>query len=379
MKSASCAVARRDHGRGAVADRRHGDAGAEVDQPVAVHVLDDAAARAGHEDRQGRRRPRRRPPRTCGPCSSCDFGPGTAVTSLRSCGTSVMAGISSTTDASSPQARPGPAHPHTPIGSTPGPSSSTDRTVCAAGRGSGQDPFAVIAARTTLCARSRTRGGRAMDAMDHEGTQTTCGTRLRGPRAPTSRRGPPCPGRPVRRRSRPGRRRHRRSRPSSAGCAPPGPATPPACTRTAMCPRPPDDPDRVTDRRLIGGALLAFLTGFLVWSLLRNGYIPLWREPLTLLTPKQWWQGSGWTRAGQFARRRRPAAGWSCHVLLQPPGQLERAATPLPRPPGTARGRVAGRRVRRVDAQLRARELPAFRATAAASSVLDDIRRTSTR
>ncbi len=56
-------------------------------------------------------------------------------------------------------------------------------------------------------------------------------------------------------------------------------------------PRPPDDPDRVTDRRLIGGALLALLTGIVVWSLLTNGYIPFWRQPLTLLTPHDWWHG----------------------------------------------------------------------------------------
>ncbi|MBM9503965.1 ATP/GTP-binding protein [Streptomyces sp. KK5PA1] len=61
-------------------------------------------------------------------------------------------------------------------------------------------------------------------------------------------------------------------------------------------PRQPDDPDRVTDRRLIGGALLSFLTGVLVWSLLHNGYIPFWREPLTLLTPRDWWNGGGLSR-----------------------------------------------------------------------------------
>ena len=37
---------------GAVADRGDGDAGAEVDERVAVDVDDDAAARRGHEDRQ---------------------------------------------------------------------------------------------------------------------------------------------------------------------------------------------------------------------------------------------------------------------------------------------------------------------------------------
>jgi hypothetical protein len=61
-------------------------------------------------------------------------------------------------------------------------------------------------------------------------------------------------------------------------------------------PRQPDDPDRVPDRRLIGGAVLSFLTGALAWSLLTNGYIPFWREPLTLLTPRGWWNGGGLSR-----------------------------------------------------------------------------------
>jgi hypothetical protein len=40
------------HGLGGGADGGHGDAGTEVDQTVAVHVLDDAAAGARHEDRE---------------------------------------------------------------------------------------------------------------------------------------------------------------------------------------------------------------------------------------------------------------------------------------------------------------------------------------
>jgi hypothetical protein len=57
-------------------------------------------------------------------------------------------------------------------------------------------------------------------------------------------------------------------------------------------PRKPDDPDRVTDRRLLGGALLALVSGILLWSLLNNGYIPFWRRPLTLLSPPGWWSGT---------------------------------------------------------------------------------------
>ncbi|BBB00510.1 putative ATP/GTP-binding protein [Actinacidiphila reveromycinica] len=66
-------------------------------------------------------------------------------------------------------------------------------------------------------------------------------------------------------------------------------------------PRPPDDPDRMTDRRLIGGAVLALLCWFLLWSLMKNGYVPLWKRPLTMLTPGAWWHGSHPSRMGQFA------------------------------------------------------------------------------
>jgi hypothetical protein len=136
-----------------------------------------------------------------------------------------------------------------------------------------------------------------MDAMDHEGTQRPASHGY-GDAVPRK-----TPTSPV---------------PRPAGPPPVPPQAPPVSAverwlRTprvrdapgvyayAHVPRPPDDPDRVTDRRLIGGALLAFLSGFLLWSLLRNGYIPLWREPLTLLTPKQWWNGDTPSRPGLIA------------------------------------------------------------------------------
>jgi hypothetical protein len=56
-------------------------------------------------------------------------------------------------------------------------------------------------------------------------------------------------------------------------------------------PRTPDDPDRIPDRRLVGGAVLALICALLLWSLLNNGYIPFWRRPLTLLSPPGWWSG----------------------------------------------------------------------------------------
>lgn len=62
----------------------------------------------------------------------------------------------------------------------------------------------------------------------------------------------------------------------------PRPAAPPGVWRTGHVPRPPEDPDRLSDRELHGGALLAALAGWLVWSLYVNGFFLLgWvTEPL---------------------------------------------------------------------------------------------------
>lgn len=54
-------------------------------------------------------------------------------------------------------------------------------------------------------------------------------------------------------------------------------------------PKPPQQPGRIPDRKLIGGALLALLCGLLVWSLCWNGYIPFWIEPVYWLTPTSWY------------------------------------------------------------------------------------------
>ncbi|NLU76501.1 ATP-binding protein [Streptomyces sp. HNM0575] len=51
--------------------------------------------------------------------------------------------------------------------------------------------------------------------------------------------------------------------------------------------RPPEDPDRVGDRQLLGGALLSLLVGGLVWSLIKNGYFPL-IDWIFAISPKSW-------------------------------------------------------------------------------------------
>ncbi|MEX2983909.1 ATP/GTP-binding protein [Streptomyces sp. C36] len=54
-------------------------------------------------------------------------------------------------------------------------------------------------------------------------------------------------------------------------------------------PRPPEEPGRVPGRQLISGALIAFLCGWLFWSLLWNGYLgPYWTWPLRAVIPESW-------------------------------------------------------------------------------------------
>ncbi|WP_206503824.1 ATP-binding protein [Streptomyces chrestomyceticus] len=59
-------------------------------------------------------------------------------------------------------------------------------------------------------------------------------------------------------------------------------------------PRPEESPDRVPTRQLVTGALISFLCGWLLWSLLWNGYLgPYWLYPLLLLTPDSWRAAGG--------------------------------------------------------------------------------------
>lgn len=54
-------------------------------------------------------------------------------------------------------------------------------------------------------------------------------------------------------------------------------------------PKAPEEPDRIPGRRLLSGALISLLCGWLVWSLLWNGYLGgYWLWPLALLTPDSW-------------------------------------------------------------------------------------------
>ncbi|WP_328308970.1 ATP/GTP-binding protein [Streptomyces sp. NBC_00442] len=118
--------------------------------------------------------------------------------------------------------------------------------------------------------------------MDTEGTYDARGTRSGAVPRPAGP--PPRPALPP--------------RPAEAPAAAPSlgdwlrtPRAPaePGLWRFGHTPRPDADPDRVPNRALIGGALVAFLAAVLVWSLWSNGYIPHSRVLLELFTPAEWW------------------------------------------------------------------------------------------
>ncbi|MGP4004850.1 ATP-binding protein [Streptomyces sp. 8N706] len=59
-------------------------------------------------------------------------------------------------------------------------------------------------------------------------------------------------------------------------------------------PKPPEEPDRTPGRQLVSGALIAFLCGWLLWSLCWNGYLgSYWLWPLFLFTPDSWREAGG--------------------------------------------------------------------------------------
>ncbi|MFP3987585.1 ATP-binding protein [Streptomyces sp. E11-3] len=69
----------------------------------------------------------------------------------------------------------------------------------------------------------------------------------------------------------------------------PRPQTRPGIWRFAHTPRPDQEPERVPGRQLLSGAVISFLVGWLIWSLLYNGYLgSYWLWPLLALTPESW-------------------------------------------------------------------------------------------
>ncbi|MFD7324588.1 ATP-binding protein [Streptomyces sp. NPDC059875] len=69
----------------------------------------------------------------------------------------------------------------------------------------------------------------------------------------------------------------------------PRPAAEPGVWRLGHRPRPQEEPEDVPARRLFVGALVSLLSGWLLWSLLWNGYLGrYWLWPLLVLTPDSW-------------------------------------------------------------------------------------------
>ncbi|MFE0873895.1 ATP-binding protein [Streptomyces smyrnaeus] len=69
----------------------------------------------------------------------------------------------------------------------------------------------------------------------------------------------------------------------------PRPEAAPGIWRCGYKQRPPEDPERTPARQLVSGALISFLMGWLLWSLLWNGYLgSYWRWPLLAVMPESW-------------------------------------------------------------------------------------------
>ncbi|MFJ9583318.1 ATP-binding protein [Streptomyces acidicola] len=69
----------------------------------------------------------------------------------------------------------------------------------------------------------------------------------------------------------------------------PRPDAAPGVWRFGHRPRPAEEPEEIPTRQLLSGALIAFLVGWLIWSLLQNGYLGgWWWVPLHLITPDSW-------------------------------------------------------------------------------------------
>ncbi|MFE3518096.1 ATP/GTP-binding protein [Streptomyces sp. NPDC059166] len=124
--------------------------------------------------------------------------------------------------------------------------------------------------------------------MDTEGTYDARGTgadRVPRPAGPPPAAPPPPPT------YAPNPRRPSPEEPAGVGewLRTPRPVREPGVWRYGHVPRPPERPEGVSDRSLLVGVLISALSGLLLWSLWRNGYIPYRLVPLKLFTPADWW------------------------------------------------------------------------------------------
>ncbi|KIZ13844.1 ATP-binding protein [Streptomyces natalensis] len=127
--------------------------------------------------------------------------------------------------------------------------------------------------------------------MDTEGTQDAQNTRSAHiPRPATPPGAPPRPSAPP---APPAAVPGAAEPPLLGWLRTPRPAAAPGVWTYGHRPRPAEEPERIPLRQLISGALISFLCGWLLWSLLWNGYLgSYWMWPLVLLTPDSWRDGT---------------------------------------------------------------------------------------
>ncbi|WP_203349769.1 ATP-binding protein [Streptomyces sp. S-9] len=123
--------------------------------------------------------------------------------------------------------------------------------------------------------------------MDSEGTQDARGTQA-GP-VPRPAGPPQVPAAPPRPAHAPGMPPPPDGSAFLAWLRTARPETLPGIWRFGHRPRPEEEPERIPGRQLFSGALIAFLVGWLIWSLLWNGYLGgWWLLPLYAMIPDSW-------------------------------------------------------------------------------------------
>ncbi|MET9704690.1 ATP/GTP-binding protein [Streptomyces griseus] len=100
---------------------------------------------------------------------------------------------------------------------------------------------------------------------------------------------PPVEQRPTRPGSAPPVEQPLPGAPVDAWLRTPRPPQEPGVWRYGYTPPPPEEPEGVSNRSLLVGALISLLSALLLWSLWRNGYLPYRLVPLKLFTPGEWW------------------------------------------------------------------------------------------
>lgn len=100
---------------------------------------------------------------------------------------------------------------------------------------------------------------------------------------------PPVEQRPTRPGSAPPAEQPIPGAPVDAWLRTPRPPQEPGVWRYGYTPPPPEEPEGVSNRSLLVGALISLLSALLLWSLWRNGYLPYRLVPLKLFTPGEWW------------------------------------------------------------------------------------------